>query len=311
MSFDAPPLPPGRPRRPSFFFRPSWVSAICWLVATAAYVALVDIGGRRPETPAVFGLTFLAIGLPIGVFIWLVAGWARRTFKRSNPEANLFFCVGICAFMVTGIIGQIRSQQAAHAAAKQQEAPPAPSAALAPATRPAPTSKPINPFEVQAAAARRQFLAAATYLREKSAAQSTVALLEQGKPWRWLDSVVDPRSAEFKKAYQAWRIAELQAGNDPRASEQEFAAIRNLHAIRMAIAKYRLKNNRPPTLRHIASLPANPITGQKTLALAGMATPTHGWSYDEQTAKVRIVLPEGGKYGGLHRDEIERVKLKK
>ena len=303
MSLDPPPLPlPPRKRKPSFFFRPSWVAAVSWLIATVAYVALVGVGGRRPGNAGAFGVTFLAIGLPVGVFIWLVAGWARRAFKRTTPEANLFFCVGIFAFMATGIIGQFRSHHAAHAAPTQRAA-----ADAKPTTAPAPATQPINTFRAPALAARKEFLAADKYLREKSAAQTAVALADEGKPWRWIDTLVEPRSPEFKRAYQAWRAAEIQAGTDPAVSEKEYAAIARLHAIRMAIAKYRAKNDRPPTLRHIAALPANPLTGHKALALAGMATAAHGWSYDEQTGRIRIVLPPQETSGGLHRDEIERV----
>ena len=172
------------------------------------------------------------------------------------------------------------------------------------------TRAPSNPFRGEAVAARKEFLTAEKFLREKSAAQAAVALINEGKPWRWIDKTVATRSPEFTSAYKAWRAAEIKAGTDPIVTDKEFAAIANLHAIRMAVSKYRLKNDRPPTLRHIASLPANPITGQKTVTRLGLATTAHGWSYDEYTGRVRIVLPEG-KYAGLHKDEIELVKPKR
>jgi len=124
-----------------------------------------------------------------------------------------------------------------------------------------------------------------------------------------IDKTVENRSPEFKKAYQAWRAAEIKAGTDPVVTDKEFAAIANLNAIRMAVSKFRLKNDRPPTLRNIATLPANPITGQKTVTRSGVATAAHGWSYDEYTGRVRIVLPEGS-YAGLNTDEIELIKGK-
>jgi hypothetical protein len=168
----------------------------------------------------------------------------------------------------------------------------------------------VNPFRPQALAARKQFLTADKYLREKSAAQTAVGLMQEGKPWRWIDKTVETRTPEFKKAYQAWRAAEIKAGTDPAVTDKEFSAIANLYAIRMAVSKFRLKNDRPPTIRHIASLPANPITGQKAVVRSGLATATHGWSYDEYTGRVRIVLPEGD-YAGLHKDEIEIIKGRK
>ena len=118
---------------------------------------------------------------------------------------------------------------------------------------------------------------------------------------------LDPLRTEGQ---QTWRAAEKNAGVDPTVSDKEFADIMNLHAIRKAVAKYRLKNERPPTLRHIASLPANPITGQKTVTRTGIATEKHGWSYDEYSGRVRIVLPDG-KYAGLGKDEIEFVKARR
>ena len=256
-----------------------------------------------------FAMSVLITGAALGVFMWLLAGGARRFFRRTDGEANLFFCVGVFAFSVSGMLGQIKQQHAARAAQVETEAALAEARANSPATKPAAAPTPVanNPFRPQAMAARKQFLAADKYLREKSAAQAAVALMQEGKPWRWIDKTVETRSTDFKKAYQAWRAAEIKGGTDPTINDKEFAAIMNLHAIRMAVAKYRLKNDRPPTLRHIASLPANPITGQKNVTRSGIATPAHGWSYDEYTGRVRIVLPDG-KYAGLTKDEIEFVK---
>jgi hypothetical protein len=257
-------------------------------------------------------MSILITGMALGVFMWLLAGGARRVFRRTTAEANLFFCVGIFAFSVTGMIGQIRAQNAARAANVDTAAALARARAKGATTRPAAAPKiaPPSPFRPQALAARKEFLTADKYLREKSAAQAAVGLMQEGKPWRWIDKTIETRSPEFKRAYQAWRAAEIKAGVDPTCSEKEYAAIMNLHAIRMAIAKFRLKNDRAPTLRHIASLPVNPITGQKTVTRNGMATAAHGWSYDEYTGRIRIVLPEG-KYSGLHKDEIELVKPRK
>jgi hypothetical protein len=257
-------------------------------------------------------MSILITGLAIGMFMWLLAGAARRIFKRTVAEANLFFCMGIFAFAVSGMIGQIRQQRSARGAQVEAAAALQEARASRATSKPAVTATTVpaaNPFRAQAVAARKEFLVAEKYLREMSAAQSAVALINEGKPWRWIDKTVAARSPEFRRAYQAWRAAEIQAGTDPRVSEKEFAAIANLHAIRMAVSKYRLKNDRPPTLRHIASLPANPITGQKTVTRFGLATAAHGWSYDEYTGRVRIILPQG-KYAGLHKDEIEIVKSK-
>jgi hypothetical protein len=296
----------------SIFFRPSYRGALCWLVGTCAYVIVVGFNSKRPPSVMAFVMSILITGAAIGIFMWLLAGAARRVFKRTVAEANLFFCMGIFAFAVSGMIGQIRAQHAMKTARDDAYAALAEARASRATSKPvvAPSVAPVNPFRPQALAARKQFLTADKYLREKSAAQSAVGLMQEGKPWRWIDKTVETRSAEFKSAYQAWRAAEIKAGTDPTVSNKEFAAIANLHAIRMAIAKYRLKNEKPPTLRNIATLPANPITGQKTVTRAGIATAAHGWSYDEYTGRIRIVLPAGA-YGGLHRDEIEIVKAGK
>ena len=306
-SFPSDLLPPSLAPR-SIFFKPHYRSALCWIVGTCAYVIVVGFGAKRPPSASAFVVSILITGTAVGVFMWVLAGGARKVFKRTISEANLFFCVGIFAFAVTGMFWQIRTQQAlraeqneAYAAllearADRQKNKPAAAAATAP----------TNPFRADALAARKQFLAADKYLREKTFAQTAVGLMQEGKPWRWIDKTIEGRSATFKSAYQVWRAAEIKAGTDPRVSDKEFSAIANLYAIRMAVAKYRLKNDRPPTIRNIASLPANPITGQKAVTRSGVATAAHGWSYDEYTGRVRIVLPEGN-YNGLHRDEMEIV----
>jgi hypothetical protein len=253
-------------------------------------------------------MSILITGLAVGVFMWVLSGAARKVFKRTISEANLFFCVGIFAFSVTGMLWQIRSQQVLRA--EQNEAYAALLEARAERARNQPaaaaTTAPVNPFRADALAARKLFLSADKFLREKTFAQTSVGLMQEGKPWRWIDKTVETRSAEFKSAYKVWRAAEIKAGTDPKVSDKEFSAIANLNAIRMAVAKYRLKNDRPPTIRNIATLPANPITGQKAVTRTGMANVSHGWSYDEYTGRVRIVLPEGN-YSGLHKDEIEIV----
>ncbi|MEA2709121.1 MAG: hypothetical protein QOF78_1722 [Phycisphaerales bacterium] len=296
-------LPPPPPT--NFVFKPNWRALLCWLIASGSYAVLVGFGGQR-EALSAAGVIVGGM-LALGVVTWLVAAGLRRIFKRSNSEANLVFCAGVFAFTLTSIVSQYRNQQMARAALAQ--------AAMAPTTAPAPTVAPaptapaaMTPSRRAALDARRQLLAAEKFLREKSAAQTTVALLEEGKPWRWIDKLVQTRTPEFKRAYQTWRTAEIEAGNDPKVSDKEFSAIMSLHAIRMAIGKYRLKNERPPTIRHIATLPVNPITGQKAVARNGIATRQHGWSYDENTGRIRIVLPAEGKYNGLHKDEIDRVK---
>ncbi len=309
----APDFPPPLPPRGGLFFKPNYRSALCWLVGTCAYVIVVGFQSKRPPSVMAFGSSILITGMGLGLLMWLLAGGARRVFKRNEHEANLFFCVGIFAFSVTGMLGSIRQQQAARAARIDTEAALAEARATNSANRPAaaPTTAPANnPFRPEALAARKRFLAADTYLREKSAAQAAVGLMQEGKPWRWIDKTIEVRSSEFKRAYQAWRAAEMKAGVDPTVSDKEFAAIMNLHAIRMAVAKYRLKNDRPPTLRHIAALPVNPITGQKTVTRTGLANASHGWSYDEYTGRIRIVLPDG-KYPGLSKDEIEFLKPKR
>ena len=300
------------PSRGGLLFKPNYRAALCWLVGTCAYVIVVGFHSRRPPSVMAFVTSILITGAGLGVLMWLLAGGARRVFRRTDAEANLFFCVGVFAFSVSGMLGQIKQQHAARAAQIETAAALAEARANAATTKPAaaPAIAPTNPVRAEAAAARKQFLAADKYLREKSSAQTAVALMQEGKPWRWIDKVVETRSPEFKRAYQTWRAAEMKAGVDPTVSDKEFAAIMNLHAIRMAVAKYRLKNDRPPTLRHIASLPANPITGQKTVTRTGIATEKHGWSYDEYSGRVRIVLPDG-KYAGLGKDEIEFVNVRK
>jgi hypothetical protein len=307
-----PDLSPPPPSRRGLLFKPNYRSALCWLVGTCAYVIVVGFQSRRPPGVMAFAMSVLITGAGLGVLMWLLAGGARRVFRRNDAEANLFFCVGIFAFSVTGMLGQIKQQQAARAAQVETAAALAEARASTATTKPAaaPVAAPSNPFRADALAARKQFLTADKYLREKSAAQAAVGLMQEGKPWRWIDKTVEIRSPEFKKAYQTWRAAEIKAGVNPTVSDKEFAAIMNLHAIRMAVAKYRLKNERPPTLRHIASLPANPLTGQKTVTRTGIATEKHGWSYNEYTGRVRIVLPDG-KYAGLSKDEIEFVKVRK
>jgi hypothetical protein len=258
----------------TIFFRPHYRAAICWLVGTCAYVIVVGFGAKRPSSPSGFAMSILITGLAIGLFMWVLAGAARRVFKRTIAEANLFFCVGIFAFAVTGMISQIRAQQAMKAQRDEAYAALAEARAGRETTKPsaAPATAPSNPFRPQALAARKQFLSADKYLREKTFAQTAVGLMQEGKPWRWIDKTVEIRSAEFKKAYQAWRAAEIKAGTDPIVSDKEFSAIANLNAIRMAVGKFRLKNDRPPTLRNISTLPANPITGQKAVTRSGVAT---------------------------------------
>jgi len=304
-------LPPSLAPK-TIFFRPHYRAALCWLVGTCAYVIVVAFNAKRPPSAYAFASSVLITGLAIGVFMWVLAGAARRVFKRTVAEANLFFCVGIFAFAITGMIGSIRAQHVMKTERDDAAAALAEARAGRATTKPAaaPTSAPVNPFRPQALAARKQFLTADKYLREKSAAQTAVGLMQEGKPWRWIDKTVETRTPEFKKAYQAWRAAEIKAGTDPTVTDKEFSAIANLYAIRMAVSKFRLKNDRPPTIRHIASLPANPITGQKAVVRSGLATATHGWSYDEYTGRVRIVLPEGN-YSGLHKDEIEIIKGRK
>jgi hypothetical protein len=305
----SPDVTPPPPR--SMFFKPHYRAWLCWLVGTCAYVIVVGFNSKRPASVGLFAMSCLIAGLALGGFMWVLAGGARKVFRRTTAEANLFFCIGIFAFTVTGMLGQIRTQSAAQAARSDAAAALAEARANKPTSKPASvTTGPANPFRPQAIAARKQFVTAEKYLREKSAAQAAVGLMQEGKPWRWIDKTVETRSAEFKRGYQAWRAAEILAGTDPSVADKEFAAIANLHAIRMAIAKYRLKNDRPPTLRHIASLPANPITGQKAVTRTGLANATHGWSYDEYTGRIRIVLPEGN-YAGLHKDEIETIKPRK
>ena len=303
-------LPPSMAPK-SIFFRPHYRAALCWLVGTCAYVIVVGFGAKRPPSASGFAVSILITGLAIGIFMWVLAGVARKVFKRTIAEANLFFCVGIFAFAVAGMISQIHAQHTLKAQRDEANAALAEARAGRATTKPsaAPTSAPANPFRPQALAARKQFLSADKYLREKSPAQTAVGLMQEGKPWRWIDKTVENRSPEFKKAYQAWRAAEIKAGTDPVVTDKEFAAIANLNAIRMAVSKFRLKNDRPPTLRNIATLPANPITGQKTVTRSGVATAAHGWSYDEYTGRVRIVLPEGS-YAGLNTDEIELIKGK-
>ena len=138
-----------------------------------------------------------------------------------------------------------------------------------------------------------------------------VGLNREGKPWQWIDGRIDIASPEFKWAYQLWRQSEIRAGNDPKVTAIEYAAITKLHDIRTAIEKFRsTHNNRPPTMRAIAALPANPFTGLKSVTRSGQATKVHGWSYDEAAGKIRIVLPPK-KYAGLHPGEIEWPRISK
>jgi hypothetical protein len=306
-SFPTDLLPPSLAPK-SIFFKPHYRSGLCWIVGTCAYVIVVGFGAKRPPTVTAFAMSILITGLAVGVFMWVLSGAARKVFKRTIAEANLFFCVGIFAFAVTGMFWQIRSQQAMRA--EQNEAYAALLEARAERLKNQPaaaaTTEPVNPFRADALAARKVFLSSDKYLREKTFAQTAVGLMQEGKPWRWIDKTTEARSPEFKSAYKIWRAAEIKAGTDPKVSDKEFSAIANLYAIRMAVAKYRLKNDRPPTIRNIASLPANPITGQKAVTRSGLANASHGWSYDEYTGRVRIVLP-AGNYNGLHKDEIEIV----
>jgi hypothetical protein len=301
-------LPPSLAPK-SIFFKPHYRAWLCWIVGTCAYVIVVGFGARRPPSVMGFVTSILITGLAVGVFMWVLAGGARRVFQRTVSEANLFFCVGMFAFAVTGMIWQIQSQHTMNAARDEAYAALVEARASRASTRPAATATttPVNPFRADALAARKQFLSADKYLREKTFAQTSVGLMQEGKPWRWIDKTVENRSPDFKLAYQAWRAAEIKAGTDPKVSDKEFAAIANLSAIRMAVAKYKLKNDRPPTIRNIATLPANPITGQKSVTRSGVATTANGWSYDEYTGRVRIVLPEGN-YNGLNKDDIEFVK---
>src|SRR5687768_1219721 len=112
LSPDLPPPPPSR----SFFFKPHYRAALCWVVGTCAYVIVVGFNSRRPPSVGTFVMSCLITGAALGTFMWILAGAARRTFKRTTAEANLFFCVGIFAFTVSGMIGQIRTQSAAQAA---------------------------------------------------------------------------------------------------------------------------------------------------------------------------------------------------
>jgi hypothetical protein len=94
-----------------------------------------------------------------------------------------------------------------------------------------------------------------------------------------------------------------------KMTHNEVAVLAKLHEIRKAVDAYRVRNKRPPALRQIASLPPNPLTGQKAVAKAGAATlAAHGWSYDEATGKIRIVLPTGKTVAGLAANDIERAK---
>ena len=293
----------------TIFFKPHSRAWLSWVVGTAAYVIVVGFGARRPPTAIGFATSILITGTAVGIFMWVLAGGARRFFHRTVAEANLFFCVGMFAFAVTGMIWQLHTQYAERAArddayAALMEARNSRSSAKPPA---APTSTPVNPFRADALAARRQFLSADKYLREKSAAQTAVGLMQEGKPWRWIDKMTETRSPEFKGAYLVWKAAEIKGGTDPKVSDKEFSAIANLYAIRMAVAKYRLKNDKPPTIRAIASVPANPITGQKSVVRSGTGTSANGWSYEESTGRIRIVLPDGS-YNGLSKDDIEFAK---
>src|SRR5690349_19629078 len=135
-TFPADLLPPSLTTK-SIFFKPHYRAWLSWIVGTCAYVIVVGFGARRPPSVAGFATSILITGSAVGGFMWVLAGGARRVFARTIAEANLFFCVGMFSFAVTGMIWQIHSQHAMNAARDEAYAALVEARASRASTRPA------------------------------------------------------------------------------------------------------------------------------------------------------------------------------
>ena len=302
-------------------FRATYLSVLCWLVAAFAQACAASAQSAGEPPRYRLGI-FLGSCIGTGLVMGIVAVLTRRLLRHSNKTANIVFSVGV--FVLAGVgalngngdrasIAQASAGVAAPTASQRTANFPSGSSAstsdarggVAPGTPGAalPWQKPAPPApapQQQARAARGLFLAR-QYPAEQAAAGRVIAMImEDGKPWQIVDYMPDVLNASpaFRQAYATWRAAEIRAGNDPQVTPAELAAITKLHEIRKQLAKYRERNNnRPPALTVISGLPANPLTGRRSLAAAGMATNAHGWSYDESTGTMRIVLPPTGCAG--------------
>jgi hypothetical protein len=294
-------------------FRPNLITLGCWILGSLFYAwFFIGLKGQRGNVPYMVGGVIGGL-LVFGVILLIAGAFTRRIVRQPNSVANVVAPAFMLAWMVLAMIGNQRSARAASPTATRGLPSQAamPNIAISPTrggtrTSVATPAKPVvlDLNEQQAVYARRSFLNADGYLMDKSLARKCVALLEERKPWVYIDAMTERGSAEFKKAYGSWKAAEIKAGHDVKVSQTEMEAITRLAAIRQAIGNFRAKNNRPPSLRAIASLPANPFTGQRGLAKSGAATSQHGWSYDEAAGRIRIVLP-AGRYAGLAEAEIE------
>jgi hypothetical protein len=324
------PEPPPHESDVDLKFRATGLSTICWLVAAFAHACAVA-GLSAGNTPAFrFGF-FIGSFIGLRLFAEVLAIITRRAFGQSNKTANIVFSVGVLAWAVLGALNvNNRGPRVASAAeasvAGTSIAGGVPRMSINPSrssptvdTRSAPSARraavaPWGDFDApvtltpqqKARAARGVFLARQSS-REQAAAARLVSMIEDGRPWAWVDGVADAQdtSPAFRQAYATWREAERGAGNDTGLPPEELAAINKLLEIRKALAQYRARNdNHPPALAVISGLPPNPLTGSKTVAAAGAATERDGWSYDESSGTMRIVLPPTTR-AGLSTGEFE------
>ena len=323
-------LPPPLPQVDNKF-RITGISIACWLVASFAHACALSswsAGQLPPYRAGIFLGSFIGIGLVVGI----VAVLTRHLLGKSNKTANIVFSVGVFVWAGLGALnvnGSRATRMASAAGPPGLATPDAARGSMITASRssatsaggvatPAPppwkqtTSSPPTPQQ-QARATRGVFLARQYPAEQASAARVIAMIMDDDKPWQVVDSIVDAQNASpaYRQAYATWRAAEIRAGNDPQVTATELAAMTKLHEIRNQLTKYRQRNNnRPPALAVISGLPANPLTGHKSLAAAGAATRTDGWSYEESSGTMRIVLPPTG-CAGLSAGEGEWPRVSK
>lgn len=166
--------------------------------------------------------------------------------------------------------------------------------------------------------AHDSFIAIVANSTEMDGTLGYVALdcFQNGVPWSAIDRYVEQGlgegvhfTAHAWRAYEDWRDAAIKAGYDPvwSALDRKFdSAYRQLV---MEIAKFLNEHGRYPSLEECKDFPANPYTGFTGVARFGQSTVVHGWSYDERTGRLRMVLPHGVRCRSLPDKQIERPGL--
>ena len=291
------------------------VSPLVLILAAIVAVVHAHLNGAF-ESSSIAGMSgalfgSFAIYFAVALFVSLCAWRVRRRSKRA---ANTAFVATLVLLFSVFQFGRARIQAVAAADAPLAESEPSYLG-----LERGPTNRAPDIFDDLALRqAHESFIAVVANSTEIDSTLGYVALdcFQNGVPWYVIDRYFELAigeglrfTARARRAYEDWRDAAIEAGYDPRwsALDREFDSAHRQLVIE--IAKFMNERGRYPSLEECKDFPANPYTGFTGVARFGQSTVVHGWSYDERTGRLRMVLPHGVRCRSLLDKQIERPGL--